>query len=191
MAQLRPAFLMLVLMTALTGVVYPLAVTGVAQVVFPAQANGSLIDANGKVVGSSLIGQPFDDPKYFWSRPSATAPQVYNGAASSGSNYGPLNEALLDAVRDRIKALRDADPGNARPIPIDLVTASASGLDPDVSPAAAYWQVPRVARARGLDPRQVEALVARHTTSRQLGVLGEARVEVLSLNLALDGLGGS
>ena len=190
MKQLRPAILILVLMTVLTGVVYPLAVTGVAQVLFPAQANGSMIEKNGKVVGSTLIGQPFDDPRYFWGRLSATAPLPYNGAASSGSNYGPLNDALLDAARGRIQALRDADPGNTRPIPVDLVTASGSGLDPHISPAAAHWQTPRVARVRGLDPHRVDALVARHTKGRQLGFLGEPTVDVLALNLALDSLGG-
>ena len=189
MEHVRPAILMLVLMTVLTGVVYPLAVTGVAQVVFPAQANGSLIEKDGKVVGSSLIGQPFDDPRYFWGRLSTTAPVPYNGAASSGSNYGPLNDALLDAAKGRVQALRDADAGNTRPIPVDLVTASGSGLDPHISPAAARWQVPRVARVRALDPRAVDTLVARHTQGRQLGFLGEPTVDVLALNLALDSLG--
>jgi len=189
MKHVRPAILMLVLMTVLTGLVYPLAVTGVAQVVFPAQANGSLIEKDGKVVGSSLIGQPFDDPRYFWGRLSTTAPVPYNGAASSGSNYGPLNDALLDAAKGRVQALRDADAGNTRPIPVDLVTASGSGLDPHISPAAARWQVPRVARVRALDPRAVDALVARHTQGRQLGFLGEPTVDVLALNLALDSLG--
>jgi len=189
MEHVRPAILMLVLMTVLTGVVYPLAVTGVAQVVFPAQANGSLIEKDGKVVGSSLIGQPFDDPRYFWGRLSTTAPVPYNGAASSGSNYGPLNDALLDAAKGRVQALRDADAGNTRPIPVDLVTASGSGLDPHISPAAARWQVPRVARVRALDPRAVDTLVARHTQGRQLGFQGEPTVDVLALNLALDSLG--
>lgn len=189
MEALRPAVTMLVLLSALTGVVYPLAVTGIAQLVFPHQANGSLLPAGGRIVGSELIGQPFTDPKYFWSRPSATAPQPYNGAASSGSNLGPLSDALVEAVKGRVDALRAADPGNTTPIPADLVTASASGLDPHLSPAAARWQVGRVARARGLDPKRVEALVAAHTQGRQLGVLGEPVVDVLALNLALDGAG--
>ena len=186
MDQIRPAFVSLVLMTILTGVVYPLAVTGIAQVLFPAQANGSLIVKDGKPAGSALIGQPFDDPKYFWGRQSATAPFAYNAAASSGSNLGPLNPALTDAVKGRVDALRGADPGNESPIPVDLVTASGSGLDPDVSPAAAHWQVPRVARARGLDPAAVQALVEQHTEGRQWGFFGEARVNILALNLALD-----
>jgi K+-transporting ATPase ATPase C chain len=176
-------------MTLLTGVLYPLAVTGVAQVLFPARANGSLIVQAGRPVGSALVGQPFDDPKYFWGRLSATGPFAYNSAASSGSNYGPSSDALLEATRGRVEALRAADPGNAAPIPVDLVTASGSGLDPHVSPAAARWQVPRVARARGLAPQAVEALVAEHTRGRQLGFLGEPRVNVLALNLALDAHG--
>jgi K+-transporting ATPase ATPase C chain len=176
-------------MTLLTGVLYPLAVTGVAQVLFPARANGSLIVQAGRPVGSALVGQPFDDPKYFWGRLSATGPFAYNSAASSGSNYGPSSDALLEAARGRVEALRAADPGNAAPIPVDLVTASGSGLDPHVSPAAARWQVPRVARARGLAPQAVEALVAEHTRGRQLGFLGEPRVNVLALNLALDAHG--
>src|SRR5262245_42502700 len=189
MNQLRPACAMLVLMTVLTGVVYPLVVTGIAQVLFPAEANGSLVVRDGTLVGSALIGQPFDDPRYFWSRLSATAPSAYNAASSSGSNYGPLNDALADAVRARIDALRVADPGNTRPIPVDLVTASGSGLDPHISPAAARWQVARVARVRGLPEATVAALVARHTSGRQLGILGEPVVNVLTLNLALDTLG--
>ena len=189
MRQLRPAFLSLVLMTVLTGVVYPLLVTGLAQLLFPAQANGSLLVENGAVVGSALIGQPFDDPKYFWSRLSATAPAPYNGAASSGSNYGPLNEALMDAVRGRVDALKAADPDNALAIPVDLVTASASGLDPHISPAAARYQVGRVARVRGVPESTVLALVTEHTRGRQLGILGEPVVEVLPLNLGLDALG--
>jgi K+-transporting ATPase ATPase C chain len=184
--ELRPAVLMLAVMTVLTGLVYPLAVTAVAQLLFPSQANGSLIVQGGKPVGSALIGQPFADPKYFWGRLSATAPVPYNAAASSGSNYGPSNEDLVKAVQGRIEALREADPDNARPIPVDLVTASGSGLDPHISPAAARWQVGRVARARGLDPKTIEALVARHTQGRQLGFLGEPTVSVLALNLALD-----
>ena len=187
-AQLRPAVVLLVLLSVLTGLVYPAIVTAIAQVVFPHQANGSLIVKDGKVVGSTLIGQPFDDPKYFWGRLSATAPFAYNAAASSGSNLGPLNPALTDAVKARVEALRAADPGNESPIPVDLVTASGSGLDPHVSPAAAQWQVPRVARARGLDPATVQALVEQHTEGRQWGFFGEARVNVLALNLALDAL---
>jgi K+-transporting ATPase ATPase C chain len=186
MSQWKPALVLFVLLTLLTGVVYPLVVTVVAQTVFSSQANGSLVLRDGAIAGSSLIGQPFDDPKYFWSRPSATAPFAYNGAASSGSNLGPLNPALVDAVKARVDALRAADPGNRVPIPADLVTASGSGLDPHVSPAAARWQVGRVARARGLDPATVEALVARNTEGRQWGFLGEERVNVLALNLALD-----
>ena len=191
MRQLRPALVSLVLMTILTGVVYPLLTTGIAQLLFPAQANGSLIVKAGTPVGSALIGQPFDDPKYFWSRLSATAPFPYNAAASSGSNYGPLSEALLDAARGRVDALRAADPGNRLPIPVDLVTASASGLDPHISPAAARYQIGRVARVRRLPEASVRELVARHTHGRQLGVLGEPVVDVLALNLALDdGAGG-
>jgi len=183
---LRPALVLLLLLTVLTGVVYPLVVTAVAQAVFPRQANGSLVLRDGTVVGSALIGQPFDDPKYFWGRQSATAPFAYNAGASSGSNLGPTNPALVDAVTARVAALRDADPGNRGSVPVDLVTASGSGLDPDISPAAAAWQVPRVARARGLDAATVQALVDRNTEGRQLGFLGEARVNVLALNLALD-----
>ena len=190
-SQLRPAIVLLALLTVITGVVYPLVVTVVAQVAFPRQANGSLVvrsDRTDDVVGSTLIGQPFDDPKYFWGRLSATTPFAYNAAASSGSNLGPLNPALTDAVKARVEALRAADPGNESPIPVDLVTASGSGLDPHVSPAAAQWQVPRVARARGLDPVAVQALVEQHTDGRQWGFFGEARVNVLALNLALDAL---
>jgi K+-transporting ATPase ATPase C chain len=184
--ELRPALLMLVVMTALTGGAFPLVVTGLAQVLFPAQANGSLIVRADRAVGSALIGQPFDDPRYFWGRPSATAPFAYNAAASSGSNYGPSSADLLKAAQERVEALRAADPGNETPIPVDLVTASGSGLDPHVSPAAARWQVARVARARGVRPQVVEELVAEHTRGRQLGFLGEPRVNVLALNLALD-----
>jgi K+-transporting ATPase ATPase C chain len=189
MNQLKPAFLSLVMLTIVTGVVYPLVVTGVAQLVFPARANGSLIVRNDAVVGSTLIGQPFDDPKYFWSRPSATSPAGYNGAASSGSNLGPLSDDLATAVQGRIAALREADPGNTAPVPIDLVTASGSGLDPHISPAAARYQAARVARVRGLSEATVLGLIAQHTTGRQLGVLGEPVVAVLPLNLALDSLG--
>jgi K+-transporting ATPase ATPase C chain len=187
-SQLRPAIVLLALLTVITGVVYPLVVTLVAQGAFPRQANGSLVVRGDDVVGSALIGQPFEDPKYFWGRLSATAPFQYNAAASSGSNLGPLNPALTDAVKARVDALRAADPGNEIPIPVDLVTASGSGLDPNVSPAAAHWQVPRVARARGLDPATVQALVEQHTEGRQWGFFGEARVNVLALNLALDAL---
>jgi len=186
--ELKPALLMLIVMTVLTGALYPLAVTGIAQVAFPRQANGSLIERDGKAVGSELIGQPFAGPKHFWSRPSATSPYPYNASSSSGSNQGPLNPALTDAVAARIKGLRDAGPGNTAPVPADLVTASGSGLDPHISPAAAEYQLARVAKARKLDPRRVRALVAAATEGRQLGFLGEPRVNVLQLNLALDAL---
>lgn len=183
---LRPAILLLVLMTVLTGAIYPLAVTGIAALVFPRQAAGSLIVKDGKPIGSTLIGQPFSDPKYFWSRPSATAPQPYNAAASSGSNQGPLNPALIEAVKARVAALKTADPQNTAPIPVDLVTASASGLDPDISIAAANYQIGRVARVRGAAVEKVRALVAAHSKDRVFGFLGEPRVNVLELNLALD-----
>ena len=186
-AHIRPALVLLILLMVLTGLVYPTMVTGVAQLVFPRQANGSLIVRDGKVVGSSLIGQPFDDPKYFWGRPSATSPFPYNAASSSGSNQGPTNAALYDAVKGRVEALRAADPGNTAPVPVDLVTASGSGLDPHISPAAALYQVTRVAKARKLDEAAVRQLVERHTEGRQWGFLGEPRVNVLALNLALDG----
>ena len=182
----KESLLMLVVLTVVTGVVYPLVVTGIAQGVFPAQANGSLVERDGKAVGSALIGQPFASPKYFWSRPSATSPYPYNASASSGSNQGPTNSALTDAVAARVKALRDADPDNKAPVPVDLVTASGSGLDPHISLAAAEYQTNRVARARGLDPSKVKALVAQYTEGRQLGFLGEPGVNVLELNLALD-----
>jgi potassium-transporting ATPase KdpC subunit len=188
MDQIRPALVVLALLTLVTGVAYPLIVTGIAQVVFPAQANGSLILRDGKPVGSGLIGQPFDDPKYFWGRLSATAPFPYNAGASSGSNLGPINPALHAAAKGRIDALREADPGNQAPVPVDLVTASGSGLDPDISPAAAFYQVQRVARARHLYEERVRELVHTHIRHRQLGVLGEPRVNVLRLNLALDGM---
>jgi len=189
MSQLRPAVVLLVLLSVLTGIAYPLLVTGIAQTLMPAQANGSLVfRPDGQVAGSALIGQPFDDPKYFWGRLSATAPFAYNAAASSGSNLGPLNPALVEAAKGRADALRAADPGNATPIPVDLVTSSGSGLDPHISPAAARWQVPRVARTRGLDAPALEALVARHVEPRQWGFFGEARVNVLALNLALDAM---
>ena len=182
----RPAVIFMVVMTVLTGVVYPLVITGITQVVFPHQANGSLIYEGDKLVGSSLIGQPFDDPKYFWGRLSATAPHAYNAGASSGSNLGPINPALHAAAKGRIDALRDADPDNKASIPVDLVTASGSGLDPHISPAAALYQVRRVAKARGLDEARVRQFVEAHTEGRQLGILGEPRVNVLRLNLALD-----
>jgi K+-transporting ATPase ATPase C chain len=187
MAHLRPALVLLVAFTIITGGVYPLLVTGIAQTLFPHQANGSLIVRDGKVAGSELIGQPFDDPKYFWGRPSATSPFPYNAAASSGSNLGPTNPALAKTVKERVDALRAADPGNTAPIPVDLVTASGSGLDPHISPAAALYQVQRVARARGTTEDAVRSLVQRHTEGRQFDVLGEPRVNVLLLNLALDG----
>ena len=185
-SQLRSALVTLALLTILTGVIYPLIVTGIAQAVFPRQANGSLIVKDGKAIGSELIGQPFDDPIYFWGRLSATAPFPYNAAASSGSNYGPTNPALIEMVQGRIDALKASDPNNSRSIPVDLVTASGSGLDPHISPAAADYQVSRVARARGLDEAAVRQLVAQYTQGRDLGVLGEPRVNVLELNLALD-----
>lgn len=193
--QFRAAFVALVLLTLITGVFYPLAVTGVAQLAFPAQANGSLIrDAQGNVRGSTLIGQPFDDPKYFWGRLSATGTFAYNSfnatnlTASSGSNLGPINPVVADAAWARIDALRAADPAATGPVPVDLVTASGSGLDPHISPAAAEFQVRRVARARGISEDEVRALVAQSTEGRSLGVLGEPRVNVLRLNLALDGV---
>jgi len=191
--ELKPALLLLIILTLVAGAIYPVTVTGIAQVLFPRQANGSLIERDGEpakngtaAAGSVLVGQPFSDSRHFWGRPSATSPYPYNASASSGSNHGPLNPALSDAVKDRIKALRDADPGNTAPVPVDLVTASGSGLDPHISPAAAEFQVPRVAKARGLDPQKVRTLVAEATEGRQLGFLGEPRVNVLRLNLALD-----
>ncbi len=186
--ELKPALLMFALLTLLTGAAYPLLVTGIAQAVFPHQANGSLIERDGKVVGSELVGQPFSDPKYFWGRPSATGPVPYNAGASSGSNLGPLSPALEEAVKARIDALKAADPGQTAPIPVDLATASASGLDPHISPAAVQWQVSRVARLRKLSEAVVRELVARHGEDRQFGLLGEPRVHVLRLNLALDAI---
>lgn len=185
-AHLRPALVSLLFLSLITGVGYPLLVTGISQVSFPDQANGSLIVKDGKVVGSALVGQPFDDPRYFWGRPSGTSPFPNNAAASSGSNLSPTNPALIRAVRGRVEALRAADPGNKAAVPVDLVTASGSGLDPHVSPAAALYQVSRVARERQLTPEAVAELVERHTERRFLGLLGEPRVNVLALNLALD-----
>jgi len=186
--ELRPAVISFLLLTLLTGIAYPLVVTGISQGLMPAQANGSLIIKDGKPVGSSLIGQSFSDPKYFWSRPSATSPMPNNASSSGGSNLGPTNPALLDAVKARVQALRDADPGNQQPVPVDMVTASASGLDPHISPAAAEYQLSRVARVRNLNPDMLRKLVAEHTESRQFGIFGEPRVNVLELNLALDAL---
>jgi potassium-transporting ATPase KdpC subunit len=183
---IRPAFVLLILMMIITGVIYPLTVTGIAQVIFPKQANGSLIVKNGLVVGSTLIGQQFDDPKYFWGRPSATAPMAYNAAASSGSNLGPTNPALVGEVKARVDALHVADPENKAPIPVDLVTSSGSGLDPQISVAAALYQLPRVARERKMSAAQVQDLIDKFTEDRTFGILGEPRVNVLQLNLALD-----
>jgi K+-transporting ATPase ATPase C chain len=183
---IKPAIVMLLLFTVLTGIVYPLTVTLIAQSVFPNQANGSLLGSDEQPFGSELIGQTFTRPEYFWGRPSATAPTAYNGGASGASNQGPTNPALLDAVKARIKTLRDADPGHSKAVPVDLVTASASGLDPDISPAAAAYQINRVAAVRHLSPDSVRELVERYTQARQWGVLGEPRVNVLKLNLALD-----
>ncbi len=185
---LRPALVLLACLSALTGLLYPAAVTGAAQALFPWRAQGSLLERGGQTVGSTLIGQPFSDPRNFWSRPSATAPMPYNGSASGGSNLGPLNPALADAVKERVKALRDADPGNTAPVPVDLVTASASGLDPHISPAAARYQAARVARLRELPETTVQALIDRYTEAPLWGLLGEPRVNVLELNLALNAL---
>jgi K+-transporting ATPase ATPase C chain len=185
---IRPAVALFAALSVATGLLYPLAVTGIAKLAFPAQASGSLIMRNGQPVGSTLIGQAFTDPRYFWGRPSATGPTPYNAANSGGSNLGPAHPALAEAVKARVQALRAADPSNGAPVPVDLVTASASGLDPEISVAGAEYQVDRVARARGLAPATVRALVARHTTGRWLGLLGEPRVNVLELNLALDTL---
>lgn len=187
----RPAMLIFVLLTILTGVVYPLLVTAIAQTAFSYQANGSVVIRDGKPVGSELIGQPFDDPRYFWSRPSPTGPVPYNAAASTGSNLGPTNPAHLDAVKGRVAAIRKAHSDQTGPVPGDLVTTSGSGLDPHISPAAAEYQVSRVAQARGISADQVRQLVAAHTAGRTVGLLGEPRVNVLTLNLALDAKGGS
>lgn len=184
--HVRPGFIMLVIFTLITSAIYPLVVTGIAQGIFSHQAHGSLIESDGKALGSELIGQAFTDPKYFWPRPSATGPHPYNAGASSGSNLGPTNPALTDAVRARIEALRQADPTQQSTVPVDLVTASASGLDPHISPAAAIYQIPRIAQARTINPAAVSELVTRYTEGRQLGFLGEPRVNVLQLNLALD-----
>jgi K+-transporting ATPase ATPase C chain len=183
---IRPALVLFLVMTLLTGIVYPLTVTGISQTFFSEQAAGSLVTVDGHAVGSRVIGQSFSDPKYFWSRPSATSPQPYNAVASSGSNQGPLNPALLDAVKTRVEALKAADPANTLPVPVDLVTASGSGLDPDISIAAARYQAARVARVRGLAPQAVRSLIDAHARGRLLGLIGEPRVNVLELNLALD-----
>lgn len=185
---LRPVFVLFIVLTIMTGFVYPAVVTAIAQGVFPSQANGSLIEKNGKAVGSELIGQQFDAPQYFWGRLSATSPNPFNPQASGGSNLGPTNPALTDEVKGRISALHDADPSNAQVIPVDLVTSSGSGLDPEISPAAAAYQIARVAKARKLSDGDVDALVQRFTSGRQFGIFGEARVNVLKLNLALDEL---
>lgn len=184
--QFRPAIVSFLILSIITGLLYPLLITAAAQVIFPRQANGSLVLKNDQPVGSQLIGQPFSDPKYFWGRLSATSPVPYNAASSAGSNLGPLNPALIDAAQARINALRAADPGNIAPIPVDLVTASGSGLDPDISVAAALYQAPRIARSRGLPLNQVESLISQYTQGRFLGFLGEPRVNVLELNIALD-----
>lgn len=185
---IRPALTLFIVLSVITGLIYPLLVTGISQALFPTQATGSLILRDGKPIGSELIGQNFTDPKYFWGRLSATSPQPYNAAASGGSNFGPLNPALKEAVESRVKTLREADPGNHALIPVDLVTAAASGLDPHISPAAAKYQIARVARVRGLSLDAVQTLVAQHTEDRQWGVFGEPCVQVLELNLALDGV---
>lgn len=186
--SLRPALVLFVILTIITGVAYPLVTTGIGQWLLPKEASGSLIEKDGKVIGSTLIGQNFTEPQYFWSRPSATGPYPNNAAASSGSNLGPLNPALADAVKARVAALKAADPDNALPVPVDLVTTSASGLDPDISPAAAIYQVSRVAKVRNLSVDDVQALVDENTKGRQWGVFGEPRVNVLMLNIALDKL---
>jgi K+-transporting ATPase ATPase C chain len=184
--SIRPALSLLVALTLLLGLVYPVLITGIARVAFPDAASGSLVVRDGKLVGSRLIGQAFSEPKYFWGRPSATSPQPYNALASSGSNLGPLNPALIDSVKAGVASLRAADPDQPLPVPVELVSASASGLDPEISPAAAAWQASRVAQARGMSIAAVEALISAHTSGPLLGLLGEARVNVLALNLALD-----
>jgi potassium-transporting ATPase KdpC subunit len=184
--NLQTSVILLLILTVLTGLIYPLLITAIAQLVFPARANGSLILQGGRVVGSALMGQPFTDPRYFWSRPSATVPSPYNARASSGSNLGPLNQALLDAVRRRVGDLKAADSLNTMPIPVDLVTASGSGLDPHISVMAALYQVPRVARARGLTQERVRNIVEQHIEGRQFGLLGEPRINVLLLNISMD-----
>ena len=186
--ELRPAVVSFLLLTLLTGIAYPLLVTGISQLAMPERANGSMIMKDGKPAGSELIGQSFSDPKYFWSRPSATSPMPNNAVSSGGSNLGPTNPALMDAIKARVQALTDADPGNKQPVPVDLVTASASGLDPHISPAAAQYQLARVARVRHLNPDTLRKLVDEHTEERQFGILGEPRVNVLELNLALDAI---
>ena len=188
LAQLRPAVIILAFFTVICGLLYPIAVTGLAQIVFPSQANGSLLNSAGAPLGSALIGQPFDGPRYFWGRLSVTPLFPYNAAASAGSNLGPSNKALVEAAKSRAEALRASDPDNAAPIPVDLVTASGSGLDPDISVAAAMYQVPRVARERALDQDAVKSIVIAFIEDRQIGILGEPRVNVLKVNLALDGL---
>ena len=185
-AMIRPALSLFVVLTVVTGVIYPLAVTGVAKAAFPHQAAGSLIVKDGKTIGSSLIGQNFTDPKYFWGRPSATSPMANNGQGSGGSNLGPLNPALTDAIKGRVDALHSADPGNKAPVPVDLVTTSASGLDPEISVAAAQYQAARIARLRGVSPEVIEGIIARHTQGRLLGLLGEPRVNVLDMNIELQ-----
>ncbi len=187
--HVKPAIILFVILTVLTGVIYPAVVTGLAQLLFPSQSNGSLMaDSNGKLTGSRLIGQPFSSPDHFWGRPSATGPFPYNAGASSGSNLGPTNPALVDAVKARIEALKVADPDNKAPIPVDLITASGSGLDPHISPAAADYQINRVAKARNIKPEILGALIDANTEARQWGFLGEPRVNVLTLNLALDAM---
>jgi potassium-transporting ATPase KdpC subunit len=186
MKMLKPALGLFLVLTLITGVAYPLVVTGIAQVVMPGRASGSLIERDGRAVGSALIGQSYADAGHFWSRPSATGPQPYNGAASTGSNLSPTNPALIEAIHARVQALRAADPGNTAPVPVDLVTASGSGLDPHITPAAALYQISRVARARGMAEARLRALVEAHVEGRTLGLLGEPRVNVLKLNLALD-----
>jgi K+-transporting ATPase ATPase C chain len=190
-SMIRPALSLFVALTFATGIVYPLAVTGVAKAVFPAQAAGSLIVQDGKTVGSTLIGQSFSDPKYFWGRPSATSPMADNAAGSAGSNLGPLNPALTDAIKGRVDALRAADPGNTAPVPVDLVTTSASGIDPEISVAAAQYQAARIARVRHVAPEVIQGVIARHTQGRIFGLLGEARVNVLQMNLELQHVSAS